>query len=393
MRIFFASAAKLLTDHRAHGEGLIAWKLLSGLVDRGHQVVACGAEVDFREPPPFEAIALGRGGPSRGFAPVAHAFRAARILRARSAKQPFDVVHWLRPGDQLTMLYPRALLAAGIGQRPLIVGPLGLPWPDDVPGPRSASTDRAFRVLVGLARPVQRRAVQRVTVLAATPDVRDRLSSEWQPRARDLPLGVDVEAFPPSPLPPDPVVLFAGTLSPYKGIRELVEAFSRVRAEVPGTRLVVVGDGPERDWVRARARELGVESAVELLGARPPSEMSSLLSRASVLASPSHTEAYGMAILEAMASARPVVATAVGGPRTLVVDAEGGRLVPVGSVEHLAAGLVEVLRDPEAAARMGAYNRARAEREFGLADVIARLERIYLEAAGGQAGRTNSATT
>lgn len=382
MRIFFASAGKLLTDHRPHGEGLIAWNLLSGLAARGHDVTACAARLDLHDDPPFRAVELGAGGPSSAFAPVVHAFRAAALLRRLGGRKRFDVVHWLRPSDQLTMLYPRAVLAAGTGGLPLVVGPLARPWPPQTPGVRSARAEIAFRALTRAAEPFQRRALTRVLPLAATPDVVDALRPEWRPRAKHLPLGVDTNSFTASALPDDPAVLAIGALAPRKGIRELVEAFAAVRAACPRARLTLAGDGPERRWIERRIVELGIADGVELLGAVPPEAMPALLARTTVLVNASRGEPFGMSILEAMATARPVVAVDQGGPASLVVDGLGGRLVPPAERLELAEPLIQVLTDRAAAERMGKFNRTRIEREFSLAAVLDNLEGVYEEAAG-----------
>jgi glycosyltransferase involved in cell wall biosynthesis len=158
------------------------------------------------------------------------------------------------------------------------------------------------------------------------------------PSGVDLPEEVGAEAQPPE-------VLYAGRLSPEKGIDELLAASE-------GMKLVVAGDGPLRSHV------LGA------LGFVPNDELQRLYARAAVVACPSRREGFGVACLEAMAHARPVVATDVGGLRDLVVDGETGITVPVRDPRALRAALDRLLADPDLRRRLGAAGRERARERF-----------------------------
>jgi glycosyltransferase involved in cell wall biosynthesis len=135
-------------------------------------------------------------------------------------------------------------------------------------------------------------------------------------------------------------VLFAGRLSPEKGIAELVAA-------TRGINLVVAGDGPLRD------------SVPSALGFVPHDELDRLYARAAVVVLPSHREGLPLCILEAMAHGRPVVASAVGGIPELVEDGVTGLLVQPGDVEALRAALERLLADPVLRRRMGRAARRR----------------------------------
>lgn len=158
------------------------------------------------------------------------------------------------------------------------------------------------------------------------------------PSGVDLPAEVGEEARPPE-------VLYAGRLSPEKGVLELVAA-------AEGLKLVVAGDGPLRPRVPGA------------LGFVPHGELQGLYARAAVVACPSRREGFGVACLEAMAHARPVVATDVGGLRDLVVDGETGLVVPPRRPEALRAALERLLGDQELRRRLGAAGRDRAREHF-----------------------------
>ena len=158
------------------------------------------------------------------------------------------------------------------------------------------------------------------------------------PSGVDLPEAVGNEAEPPE-------VLYAGRLSPEKGVLELVQA-------AEGLNLVVAGDGPLRNQVPGA------------LGFVPHNELERLYARAAVVACPSHREGFGVACLEAMAHGRPVVATPVGGLRDLVVDGETGLVVPRRDPEALRAALQRLLADQALRRRLGAAGRERARERF-----------------------------
>ena len=188
-----------------------------------------------------------------------------------------------------------------------------------------------------------------------------------------IPNGVDLVANPPASeadrttararfgLPPDtPLVVCIARLHRQKGQHRLLDAWPLVRREVPGARLVLVGDGPDAAGLRARAVD-----GVELVGAS--SEVRQWFAAADVVAAPSTWEGMSLSVLEAMAAARPVVATDVPGMRELVTDSVGA-LVPLDDPDALAAALTARLRDRERADGEGRAGRRLVEQEHDLAD-------------------------
>jgi glycosyltransferase involved in cell wall biosynthesis len=158
------------------------------------------------------------------------------------------------------------------------------------------------------------------------------------PSGVELPPEVGEEAEPPE-------ILYAGRLSPEKGVRELVTA-------ADGLPLVVVGDGPLRAEVPGA------------LGFLPHHELEQRYERAAVVACPSHREGFGVVCAEAMAHGRPVVAGDVGGLRDLVVHEETGLLVPPGDVPALRQALSRLLGDADLRRRFGEAGRKRIAEHF-----------------------------
>jgi glycosyltransferase involved in cell wall biosynthesis len=374
LRIFVPSAAALLTDHRPHGEGLIAWNLLSRLALRGHELVVCARSVDLADDPPFELIELGAASRWESIEPLAYARKAARALARAGGANPFDVAHWIFPQGPHELLFTPAV-------PPLVVGPHLRPWP-----PRRARA-RPGDVVRGALAPVVRarhhRTLARASaLLASTPEAASTLPGPLRHRVRVLPFGIDESAFPPSAVPDVPTIVFVGRLAREKGIRTLVAAFARVRESLDTARLVVAGDGPERAWVEQQRRQLRLEDVVELVGAVPHSDIPGLLARSSLLCLPSIAEPFGMVVLEAMAAGRAVVADSSAGAAFLVDDARGGYLLPAADAQALADVLVRLLADSDRLVAMGRHNRRKVEQELTWDRVLDELEGVYGEAAG-----------
>jgi glycosyltransferase involved in cell wall biosynthesis len=179
---------------------------------------------------------------------------------------------------------------------------------------------------------------------------------------RVIPSGVDVPDTVAEPDEP-PHLLYAGRLSPEKGVLDLVEAAN-------GLPLVVAGDGPLRDRVP------------DALGFVPHDELERLFARAAVVVCPSHREGFGVVCAEAMAHGRPVVATAVGGLRDLVLDGQTGLLVPPRDPAALREALERLLDDGELRVRLGRAARERARKSFSWARATTLTLRAYEDALG-----------
>jgi glycosyltransferase involved in cell wall biosynthesis len=169
--------------------------------------------------------------------------------------------------------------------------------------------------------------------------------------------------------PRERIALAVCRLEPQKGVDVAVEAL----ADVPNTRLVVLGEGPERARLEQRAAELGVRLS---LPGRVP-DVAAWLERADVLVHPVRWEGFGLALLEGMLASLPVVATAVSSIPEIVVDGETGVLVPPEDPEALAAAITRVLDDP---GTLGERGYARARSEFNVGRMVDRTLAVYAAA-------------
>jgi glycosyltransferase involved in cell wall biosynthesis len=148
-------------------------------------------------------------------------------------------------------------------------------------------------------------------------------------------------------------VLFVGRLAAVKGVPLLLEAFARVRADHPEARLTLVGDGPERASLQARATALGLQDAINFAGYRTQEEVAVFLEAADMLVLPSFAEGLPVVLMEALASRIPVIATPMAGVSELVQDGVTGLLVPPGDIDGLTDALDRLLGDHDLCRRLG----------------------------------------
>ena len=170
------------------------------------------------------------------------------------------------------------------------------------------------------------------------------------------------------------LLIHVSNFRPVKRVRDVVKIFGLIHKELP-SRLLLVGDGPERAEAAAAADELGLYDRVIFLGKQET--VAELLACADLFLLPSASESFGLAALEAMASGTPVVATDVGGLPEVVEDGVTGFLAPVGDVEAMAAKSLELLRDPARWLQMSQAARALAIERFSAARVVPIYERFY----------------
>lgn len=174
-------------------------------------------------------------------------------------------------------------------------------------------------------------------------------------------------------------------VEPKKGLRVLLQAmaYMKKRGVRPECQLLIVGDGPAYQELRALSEQLEIAQWVVFAGMRR--DIPRLLPLMQLFVLPSLYEGFGIAILEAMAASRAVVATAVGGIPEFVTHGETGLLVPPGDPIALAAAIESLLTNPEQAAQMGAKGRTRARDKFGIASVVRRHEDVYSACVCGAA--------
>lgn len=164
---------------------------------------------------------------------------------------------------------------------------------------------------------------------------------------------------------------------PVKGVTVLLRAVAQLTCRLadPGVQLLVVGNGPALRKLQGLSEQLGISEQVFFTGMRRDIER--LLPLMDIFILPSFFEGFGIAIVEAMAAGRPVVATAVGGVPEIVINGETGLLVEAGDVNGLAKAIETLLDDPDLRRYLGLRGQERARERFSLELAVRRHEELY----------------
>ncbi|MFL6597135.1 MAG: glycosyltransferase family 4 protein [Chthoniobacterales bacterium] len=200
--------------------------------------------------------------------------------------------------------------------------------------------------------------------------------------------GIDMERFPalgdesarPAVAPYHlPRIVSVGRLVAFKGFDELIDACAELARHRIDFFCDIIGDGPLRETLQEKVKQLDLSSRVNLLGSLSQAAVLDKLQAADIFALASTTDTQGATdvfptvILEAMASARAVVSTRLAGIPELVIDGQTGMLAPPGDSTALADALEQLLRDPELRLRFGHAGRARIEQHFRIEQTVAPL--------------------
>jgi glycosyltransferase involved in cell wall biosynthesis len=213
-------------------------------------------------------------------------------------------------------------------------------------------------------------------------------------RTRIIYNGIDLPALDPAlQLPPEwesagPKAAMLANLKPYKGHREVLQAVALVAKRHPSFRLVLLGEGPERSALVNLAQELGIAGNVVFAGRRR--DAATVVQAFDFTILGSATESFPNALMEAMACAVPVVATAVGGVPELVEDGIHGRLVPYGDPSAMAEAIAWMIEHPNERRLMGEKGRERIAGQFSTERMIRETEATYQELLPRRGGEVTS---
>lgn len=170
------------------------------------------------------------------------------------------------------------------------------------------------------------------------------------------------------------IVMHISNFRPVKRVEDVIEVFASILKKIP-SRLVLVGDGPDRPRARLRVEELGLQDRVAFLGEYTP--VQELLSCADLFLLPSESESFGLAALEAMACGSPVIASRVGGLPEVIIDGETGYLCEPGDIDDMGAAGVRVLGDDKHWKELSDAGRSLAVKNFSSERIVPDYEEYY----------------
>lgn len=228
-----------------------------------------------------------------------------------------------------------------------------------------SQSQRAFYTKIGLPE-------ERIVVINNGIDIQRYSFGEAARKAARKLLGLPVEI---------PIIGLVANFSPVKRHDLLLQALVKVSDRLPNVKCLLIGDGALRVAVERMAQQMGLSETVVFLGSR--TDVPDLLPALDVFTLTSDSESFSKAIVEAMASGKPVVATNCGGPGEIIIEGETGFLVPPGDPSAVAEKVILLLENPTLAQQMGQTARYQVMQRFSLAQMIKAREMLFSDFLAG----------
>jgi len=277
------------------------------------------------------------------------AYLAKQMLAARGIYLPF-----------ITTLHGTDITLVGLDRSYLPITRFGIEQSDGVTSISSYLRDRTHEAF-GINTPIEViRNFVNCDVYTPHPDLIRRMRPRFA--AHDEKLIVHLSNF-----------------RPVKRVADVIKVFARIAREVP-SRLLLIGDGPDRSTAEYLARDLGVFNRVHFLGKQD--NVNELLPLADLMLLPSEMESFGLAALEAMACRVPAITTDIGGIPELIDEEENGLMFSVGDVDGMAAAAIALLKDPDRLEAMSHAARQTAQDRFCTTRIIPIYEGYYRRILG-----------
>ena len=331
------------------GSGIVATELAKALADRGHQVRLISTEMPFRVSTlrvglAFHAVQT-PGYPL--FREPQYLLSLANKIVQVSRDYQLDIIHAHYAIPHAAAAYlARQILANTPGTKvPRVITTLHGTDVTLIGSDSSYSETAAFCIdqsdgVTAVSRSLREDTYRELPVRADIRVIPNFLDCGYHRRSEDPELRARFTRGDPETR----LVVHVSNFRPVKRAETVIDIFSRIHAQVPASRLLLVGDGPDLDKACRRARALGLGDGVEPLGEQE--EIVPLLSVADLFVLPSEQESFGLAALEAMACQVPVVASRVGGLPEVIDDGVTGFLHPLDDIDGMAASALRLLTDP-----------------------------------------------
>lgn len=227
-------------------------------------------------------------------------------------------------------------------------------------------------------------------VIALTKDMKREIQKICNREIIVIPNGIDLERFQNLSREEarnklqikadDKIIIFVGSLRPVKGVKYLIKAMKIVRQKEPNARLILIGNGEEKQDLIKLTGDLNLGNLITFVGEIPNEKVPEYMAASNVFVLPSLSEGFPLVSLEAMACGLPIVVSRVCGLPEIVEDGKNGFLVESGNPEQIAEKVLLLLEDDELRERMSRNNKEKVK-DYTWEGVIGRLERIY-EAIG-----------
>jgi glycosyltransferase involved in cell wall biosynthesis len=218
-------------------------------------------------------------------------------------------------------------------------------------------------------------------ILALTEDMQIKIKNIYNTKIYIVPNGIDLEVYNSVTInlkkeTDTKNILFVGSLYPVKGVKYLITAMKKILEEMPDVRLILVGDGKERENLVELSKQLSIVKYVRFVGKIPHEKVKNFMQDADVFVLPSLSEGLPNVILEAMACGLPIVASRVGGISNIITNDINGYLVEVEDTDDIANKIILLLNDQALRKKISENNR-QIVKKYSWENIIIELEKIY----------------
>lgn len=380
IKILVPSASYILTDHLLSSEGTFCYTLFQKLEKFGYHFEAISAQVRVKKPldnVTFHKVGSLKITPSSNliWKYLSHTefltrsyIKSVEILQSHN----IDIIHHMLPavyGQTFNLL----ALFGKTESHPFVFGPASAhfyPRPPDE------------RILLKLTSKLHKETIRKCDALVTITDQVKGLYAKMfdVEKIITIPLGIDADLFKPSKKPSFKEhyeILFAGYLYKLKGLEFLIKAFHIIAQERKDVRLRVVGDGPQKQQLIKLAQKLKIDDKIIFQGFVPYNKMPQYYQQCDIFCFPTLGEPFGKAVIEAMACAKPVVASNVGGPKEIIQNKKTGILVQSANPKILAQEILNLLNDEKTMKTIGVNARKTVLQKYSWPKIAEKYHKLY----------------
>ena len=375
--ILLSSAAYVLSDYLITSEGNTAYNIIKHLAKYDYQFHAISAYIRIKNPlanlTPHQTgttQAQPSQNPIRKYTQhleflTRSTIKAKKLLK----KEKINIIHHMFPAVHNQTFSPLAITGATKG-KPFILGPISAHI-------YQRPTDE--KLLQPITTKLHNMTVAKANQLITITHQVAKLYQNTNKPTHVIPLGVDTNTFKPTTNPnsENPEILTIGSLYPLKGVEHLIKAFSIVAQQHPDTRLRIIGTGPQENNLKNLTHTLKLQTKTTFQGFIPHTQIAQHYQKCTIFCFSSQGEPFGKTIIEAMACAKPVIATNTGGATEIIKNNKTGILIPPAQPRQFAQKILYLLENPDIMQKLGENARKTVETKYSWETIAQKYHNIY----------------
>jgi glycosyltransferase involved in cell wall biosynthesis len=375
--ILLSSAAYVLSDYLLTSEGNTTYNIIKHLAKYDYQFHAISAYVRLKEPlanlttyQTGTTQATPAQNPIRKYTQHIE-FLTRSLLKAKKLlhKEKIHIIHHMFPAVYNQTFSPLAL-TRGTNNKPFIFGPISAHF-------YKRPIDE--KLLQPITTKLHQKTITKTNQLITITHQTAKLYQNTTKPIQVIPLGVDTNTFKPAPnhTNTNQEILYIGALYPLKGVHHLIQAFAIVTKQHPNARLRIIGTGPQENSLKQLTHTLKLEKNVTFQNFIPHTQIAQYYQNCTIYCFPSQGEPFGKTIIEAMASAKPVIATNQGGATEIIENNKTGILTPPAQPKQLAQKILYLLNNPDTMQKLGQNARKTTEQKYAWEKIAEKYHHTY----------------